>query len=231
MRKTSSSVNARADRRVQPRARSRGRGRTASRRSIRVQPVAAALADVLDDLLEDARRDGEVEDAVSPRAALLVELVERARRARSQLASLVELGLHVADPGGEPLPDVLVQASRQCSWTASFISAWNSSRGHLASRDADDGEPVGQEVAHGERVEGGEELALRQVAGGAEDRQRAGLGRARERCSPSRSGFSARAVIRPSSRRARRTGCEAPRSPWPRTTRPGARRSARRARR
>ncbi len=50
--------------------------------------------------------------------------------------------------------------------------------GHLAPRDADDGEPVGQEVAHGERVEGGEELALRQVAGRPEDRERAGLGRA-----------------------------------------------------
>ena len=38
----------------------------------------------------------------------------------------------------------------------------------------------GKQVAKRERVQGGEELALRQVAGGAEDDERARLGRARE---------------------------------------------------
>ena len=39
--------------------------------------------------------------------------------------------------------------------------------------DADDGEPLGQQPAEGERIEGRHELAARQIAGGAEDHQHA----------------------------------------------------------
>src|SRR5262249_37199081 len=50
----------------------------------------------------------------------------------------------------------------------------------LAPGDAEHREVARKEMAEGERVEGGEELLLRQVARGAEDHDRAGLWRSRQ---------------------------------------------------
>ena len=49
---------------------------------------------------------------------------------------------------------------------------------HLAARHANHGEPGGQPLTAGKAVDGGEQLALRQIAGRAEDdeRRRAGVG-------------------------------------------------------
>jgi hypothetical protein len=48
---------------------------------------------------------------------------------------------------------------------------------HLGPGDAHDTEALGQQVAESERVEGGHDLALREIAGGAEDRHGARLRR------------------------------------------------------
>ena len=196
------------------------------------RPAAAPrrVADVLDDLLEDARGDREVEDAVPTACRAPGRDRRAARRAAPSSRRRRTRPARSGCPAASWSQTSSSQSSRQWAWTASRILAWKSSVVISLRATPTTANRSGQEVAHGERVEGGEELALRQVAGGAEDRERAGLGRALALESFEQRVLGGdRHVSRLLHRRARRTRCEARRSPWPRTTRPGARRSARRA--
>ena len=68
----------------------------------------AVLGELAADLLEGLRRDREVERVVAPRAALLVELIDRVAEPLERLV-VVELALHEADALGELLPDRFVE--------------------------------------------------------------------------------------------------------------------------
>ena len=137
----------------------------------------AALAHLDDDRLDRRGRHGQVVDAVGGRAELLVELVQALHDVL--LAALVgEVGRHVADRLGELVPDVLAELVARVVLDRLLHLLPELLVAHLGARNADDAELRRQQVAERERVERREELALRQVAGGAEDRQRARLRRA-----------------------------------------------------
>ena len=68
--------------------------------------------------------------------------------------------------------------SRACSLTAASIRCRKSVVVLGAARNADDGELLGQQSAESERVDRGDELALREVAGRAEDDEHARIRRA-----------------------------------------------------
>ena len=70
-------------------------------------PVAAAAAELLDEGRDRAGRDREVEDAVACGAALPVEPREEVDQRVLALVGC-EVGRDVVHPGGEPLPDLLV---------------------------------------------------------------------------------------------------------------------------
>ena len=76
---------------------------------------------------------------------------------RSQTSSRSGSRANSLDRGPHPLPELVVGLGR--------------------TGDADDREPLGQEAAEGQRVERRDQLPAGQVAGGAEDRERARLGR------------------------------------------------------
>ena len=139
----------------------------------------APLADLLDDLREGARRHGEVVDAVARAAAALVELDQHLLDAVH--AGLVrEVGGDVTHPLGKRVPDVVTErVPRELLHRRLHPLAKRRGR-LLRARHPDDPELLGQQAAQGQRIEGGEELALRQVAGGPEDRQHARLGRPAE---------------------------------------------------
>ena len=136
----------------------------------------ATLADLLDDHRHRLRRDCEVVDAVAARAALGVELVH-ALQELVVLAAVREIDRHVVRRLGQPVPDVLVEvvaaelAHRVLHLVAELVVR------PLGAGCADDREVLRQELAHRECVQRGEDLAVRQVAGGAEDDQHARLRR------------------------------------------------------
>ena len=136
----------------------------------------AALADRLDDRLEDGGRSREVVDAVAPRLALLVELGQR--RGEVVLALLVgEVHRDVVHAFGKRLPDVVTERIARVLLHRSLHPFPELVVRLFRARDADDCEVLGQQAAVGERVERGEELAFRQVAGRAEDDEDAGVRR------------------------------------------------------
>ena len=133
---------------------------------------APPLAELVDDRLEGGRRDGEVVEAVARAAALLVEVVQRVDDA--VLALVVgEVGGDVAHPLGQLAPDLRVEvvagvlADRLLHLRDPLL------RRLLGAGDADDAEALRQQPAQRERVERREDLPPRQVAGRAEDDDRA----------------------------------------------------------
>ena len=179
MRKTSSSVNHRCSDRVQL-ARRR---EVVAERLLDDQPRPALarlapLAELVDDRLERGRRDGEVVDAVARRAALLVELAQRLddlvlalRRRRSRWRR--SASRRRASPRRPR-----ANSSRRARCTAFFIAATHCLVVCSVRATPTIPNRSGSRPPEGERVERGEELALGQVAGGAEDDERARLGRA-----------------------------------------------------
>jgi hypothetical protein len=142
-------------------------------------PLVAAAADLLDEGADRARWNREVEDPVPGRPALLVEL-------RQQCHQLVlaavggEVGADVAHAGREPLPDLLVDLVAPVL-PDRVLHPCPELRVRLGSAgDADDGDLVGQQVAHRERVDRREELPLGQVTRRAEDDHGARVGRPRD---------------------------------------------------
>ncbi len=175
MRKTSSSVKLFPQQRVEV----AGRLKIVAERLLDDQPRPpggrAALAQLLDELGHRYGWDCEVVDAVSARAVLPVELGETSRH--SILTFLVrELRREIAGAGRQPVPRLLLELvpcvlADRCLHRGDEVLG-----GLLRSGDADDGELLRQQVAEGERVERGEDLALGEVSRGAEDRQDARLG-------------------------------------------------------
>ena len=169
---------------------------------------------------------------------LLVELLERLaellvdrRRRRTcpaRSATLLE----------QRVQHLLVGLAARELLIASRASSRNSSS-HLAARAADQVEALRQRALVGEVVDGGQQLALREVAACAEDHQRRRVdGQALEpldervladapaSCAVAISRLRPAPCARP---RGRRTGCAARRAPSPRTRSGRASRSARTA--
>ena len=143
------------------------------------QPHPALLRPPLADLghrgRERLRRHGEVVEAVAAGAALGVELLEHLPDAILALL-VVELGADVAHPRGEPVPDVLPERIARELLHRLLHRGGELLRRLRRARDADDRELLRQQLAVGERVERGDQLALRQVARGTEDHDGARLG-------------------------------------------------------
>ena len=138
--------------------------------------VVATLAERLDDGGKGRRRHGEVEDAVAAELLLLVELLD-------EVVELV-LAARVREVGGDPVelrgklvPGVLPE--RVARVLLDGVPHVLPERVVVAvgARDADDREARRQQPANRQRVERGHDLLVRQVAGGAEDDERAGIRR------------------------------------------------------
>ena len=134
----------------------------------------AVLAEVLDDVGEELGRGGEVEEAVAAGVELSVELGEL------RLEAVVACG--VVEVHGEVV-DVLdegVELGVGGFDTAALDDAVLHVGGEVvaerAAGDADDGEFFGKKAGLVEVIERGQELALGEVAGGAEDDDDAGVG-------------------------------------------------------
>ena len=146
-------------------------------RPTRLAPEAMR-ADGLDDRRIGRRRRREVEEPVRVRAELSVDVVEpppqvvvrRLVRRRDEVDVL-----------GEALPDLFVQRLRP-RMPRDRVAELRAEAvvGHRLARRADDGERGREETLEREVVQGGKELALREVAGAAEDDDRRGLGRTSE---------------------------------------------------
>ena len=150
----------------------------------------AALADLADDHRERLGRDGEVVEPVAGRPARRVELLERVPD--PVLARVVvELRRDVAHARGERLEDVGRNGSRACSLHRRPHPREELPRRHLRARDADDGEPLGEQAPVGERVERREQLLFVRSpeAPNTTSAQGSGL---RRSPSPAASGFAAR---------------------------------------
>ena len=153
-------------------------------------PVQLGALDLLDDHREELRRGREVVVAVERLARLVVELVERLREA--------PVAVRVVERGGDV--GARARAARRAPRRSGCgASTCRSSRGTparksswllLAPRDADELEPLGQRALVREVVERGQQLAVREVAGRAEDDERGGRDRAAARA-PRRAGSRA----------------------------------------
>ena len=122
------------------------------------------------------RRHGEVEDAVAAELLLLVELLD-------EVVELV-LAARVREVGGDPVelrgelvPGVLPERVARVLLDGVLHVLPERVVVAVGARDADDREARRQQPANGQRVERGHDLLVRQVAGGAEDDERAGIRR------------------------------------------------------
>jgi hypothetical protein len=196
-----------------------------------VEPVGLER---LGDDREVLRRRRQVVDAVEREARLLVQRVARRADLRVPLR-VVERVTDVGHPLDQPVEHRLGGlAARELGDRLARLPTELVVR-QLAARDADQVEALGQRPLVGQVVEGGQELAAREVARGAEDDQR---GRRNgeplealdqrvlggDHCHLSR-------PLPPARPRGRRTGCAARRAPCACTRLRRASRSARRARR
>jgi hypothetical protein len=138
------------------------------------------FAELLDERGHRIRGHREVVDAVALGAALLVDLLE--------VASELVLGIvggeverAIRGRLGEPVPDLLAEVvAAELAHGGLHLGAELVVR-PLRAGSAEDRELLGQHAAQRERVERGEDLAPGQVARGAEDHERARLGRLRQR--------------------------------------------------
>ena len=213
MRKTSSSVKSVLMSSVSSRAESRSWPNGFSMIS-RIQPsVVRRSPSSLDERRHRGRGDGEVVDAVAAGAALLVELGQELRELDPRRPRRRSPSAGSGCRSASQLPDVLLEVvAAELAHGAPPSASRNSSSVQSERADADDREALGQQPPVRERVEGGEDLAVREIARGAEDDDRARSG-VRRGPRPSSSGFSRRARCRSLrlAPRGRRTGCAGPR--------------------
>ena len=140
----------------------------------------ARAPQLLGDLRERLRRDRQVERVVALRAAVAVELVERRLRAVER-GVVVELALHEPDADLQLAPDVLVERGARVLLDRVVHLALEVLVVPVAAGEPDQAEPGRQQAAVREVVDRRHELLARQVAGDAEDDQRA---RARDAVEP-----------------------------------------------
>ncbi len=142
--------------------------------------LVAPLAQGLDDRRERRRRDGEIEDAVAVELLLLVE--PRQQRVQRVLAARVgEVETQVAERRGELVPDVVAERVAAVLLHRGLHVGPKGVVVAVGAGDADDGEARRQQAADGERVQRRHQLLVGQVAGGAEDHERARIGGAAQR--------------------------------------------------
>jgi hypothetical protein len=146
-------------------------------------PRAAALAreidalQLIDDLGEIFGRGRQIEQDVAQLVGLAATGAGLGQM-RLQLligVGIVEIAAHIGhaadqigpdllvEPGGRELADALGQVVAECLVR------------QIGARDADQAEPLRQQLALGEIVEGGDQQPPREVAGGAEDHHGAGF--------------------------------------------------------
>ncbi len=155
------------------------RAEIAAERLLDDQPHPSLLVSPLSDLRhsrrERLRRHGEVVEAVAGSAMLGVDLLQCVTDGVLPIR-VVEVGADVSHPARKRRPDVLSERVACVLLDGLLHRGRELGRCLLRPRDTDDGESLGQELAVRESVERREELALRQVAGGTEDHDRARLG-------------------------------------------------------
>ena len=136
-----------------------------------LEPVQALLAELADDHREERRRRREVEAAVQPLVGLLVEGLHRLLEAAVEVAPGRTCPRRSARSRTAASRTASSGARREYLRTASVAISRNSLVGHLAARDPDEVEALGQRAVVGEVVERGQQLAVGEVARRAEDRE------------------------------------------------------------
>src|SRR5579885_706843 len=123
--------------------------------------------------LDEIRRDREVVDAVAGGREIAVDSVEMIAQ-RLVITGLVEAPAHETQHPRKPVPSVFLD--RAAGVLADGIEREGPIRLviHLLHREADDRGAIGKIAVEGQVVECGQELAMRQRAGAAEDYHRAG---------------------------------------------------------
>ncbi len=124
---------------------------------------------------EGVRGDRQVERVVAARTAFAVELLEGRREFRERRI-VVEGALHEADPLREALPDLLAEGGTRVLTHRVVDHLTEILVGPVPPGETDERESGRQEAAVGEVVDGGHQLAPGQIAGHAEDHQRARAG-------------------------------------------------------
>jgi hypothetical protein len=133
-------------------------------------------ADVLDQRADRRGRHGEVVNAIAAEAALRVKLAERPPQL-IRAAGRARVGGHVAHACGEAFPGVRLERIARMLLDALAHAGAKLVVAGCRATDAHHREPVGQESPQRERVERRHQLALREVAAGAVDGDRARLRR------------------------------------------------------
>ena len=130
--------------------------------------VQAGGGKVLQDALELARRDGEIKEAVAAGAALGVELGEALGQPLVAVG-VAEFAAVVEEALGEAGPDFVVNPGAGEFADGLFQLGAEAGVGLFAPGETDDGKRGGQVAIGGDIVERGDELAVGQIAGGAEN--------------------------------------------------------------
>ena len=125
-------------------------------------------AELLDDRRKELRRGGQVVEVVPLGAMRFVHLVQQFFEALVGLG-IVDIAGQIVEAFGEPVPKLLVDrgGGELAQLGAHLLAELVVS--HCAAREADDGEMLGKQAVAGEIVERGEQFALGEVSGGAED--------------------------------------------------------------
>ena len=137
--------------------------------------VEAGIFQVDEDVVEELRGGGDVEQAVALAAARGIDGIEFLREAAVALG-IGELGLVIVDRFDERIPDCLVVAGARNLAVDLGEPGAELLVGFFPPGEADDFHAGRQFAIDGEVVERGDELAVGEVAGGAEDDDGAGLG-------------------------------------------------------
>src|SRR6266436_4102500 len=133
----------------------------------------AGLTELLHDGREKSRRNREVEKSIPSGAVFFIDVVDLLPQALERLG-ILKVALDVIDTLGEPGPNCGVDLGGRIFGDFFRKSFAKTLRGEIVAGEADDGELFGEQIVGGEVAERGDELALSQVAGGAEDDHNAG---------------------------------------------------------
>src|SRR5208282_1375003 len=137
-------------------------------------PVAVLLlresrgAELLNDRRKESRRDREIKKAVSGDIVLLFRVNNLPLQALERLR-ILKLALDVIDALGKPIPYLQVDGLRRefrNLFTQNFAERF---RGVIVHRESHDCELFGEQILLGEIDQRGDEFALGQISGDAED--------------------------------------------------------------
>ncbi len=135
----------------------------------------AHLPELLHDGREKSRRNGEVEEAISSRIVLLIDIGNLLRQALVRVR-ILKITLDIVNALGEPGPYCGVDLRRGIFWDFFRQRFAESFRVEVVAGETDDGELFGEQIIGCEVAQRRDQLALRKVAGSAEDHHHAGRG-------------------------------------------------------